>query len=303
MLGRKPKVLLIDDDASLRRALICRLGMEGYAVNSAEGSTDGLLLARRDPPDLALLDIGLPDGDGREVARTLQREMNVPIIFLTARSDEMDVVVGLEMGAEDYITKPFRLQELLARIRVVLRRKVNPALQAQSEMFSAGGITLNVARHEVHAHGGKVDLPPKEFEMLRLLMANAPRALSSDYLLNAIWGEEFTGSQQVLYVHMGWLRERIEVDPRSPRLIQTVHGIGYRFSADGDGDAHTARSLGHHADPAYACRPAVARPAAHPCSGAVLYGRADSPSREPGVSAAEAHRARRAGNGLPDIGA
>ncbi|MEZ4726118.1 MAG: response regulator transcription factor [Caldilineaceae bacterium] len=161
--------------------------------------------------------------------RTLQRELTIPIIFLTARNEETDIVVGLELGAEDYITKPFGMRELIARVRVVLRRAARETVPAPDEPLVVGEITLDVRRHEVYVRGEPVALPPKEFHLLRLLMLNAGTVLSANYLLDAIWGEEFAGAVQVLYVHMGWLREHIEEDPRQPRYIQTVRGVGYKL--------------------------------------------------------------------------
>lgn len=228
------KILIVDDDALLRRSLKYRLEHEGYAVTTAESGEDALSLARRDRPDLVLLDVGLPDQDGLDVARTLQREMNVPIIFLTGRSQETDIVVGLELGAEDYVTKPFGMRELLARIRVVLRRVERTPTSAGDEPLSMGDVMLDPKAREVRVRGDRVELPPKEFELLRLLMANAGTVLSTDYLLDAVWGEEFAGAVQVLYVHIGWLRERIEKDPRRPCYVQTVRGVGYKFVGGGD---------------------------------------------------------------------
>jgi DNA-binding response OmpR family regulator len=224
------KILVVDDDTLLRRSLKYRLEHEGYAVITADSGEDALTSARRDLPDLILLDIGLPDRDGLNVARTLQREMAMPIIFLTGRSQEADIVVGLELGAEDYITKPFGMRELLARIRVVLRRAMRVPAQAVDEPLTAGDVWLDPKRRAVRVSGKPVELPPKEFELLRLLLANAETVLPTDYLLDAVWGEEFDGAVQVLYVHIGWLREHIEVDPRHPRYIQTVRGVGYKFT-------------------------------------------------------------------------
>jgi DNA-binding response OmpR family regulator len=176
-----------------------------------------------------LLDIGLPDQLGLDFARTLRRESAAPVIFLTARKEETDIVVGLELGADDYITKPFGTYELLARIRAVLRRAARPAALIESQVLSGGDIQLDVKAHQVRVRNELVSLAPKEFDLLRLLLANPGIVLSTDYLLNAVWGVEFSGAQQVLYVHIGWLRERIEVDPRHPRHIVTVRGVGYKF--------------------------------------------------------------------------
>jgi DNA-binding response OmpR family regulator len=223
------KILLIDDDALLRRSIKYQLEQIGHTVMTCDSGEEGLLLARREKPNLILLDIGLPDRDGLEIARTLQHEMVVPIIFITGRGQETDIVVGLELGAEDYITKPFGMRELLARVRVVLRRKERSASTPSEQRYRIGQVLLDVQSHQVHVQGKPIDLPPKEFELLRRLMANADTVLSANYLLDAIWGDEFTGAVQVLYVHIGWLRERIERDPRHPRYIHTIRGVGYKF--------------------------------------------------------------------------
>jgi DNA-binding response OmpR family regulator len=223
------KILVVDDDLLLQRSLAYRLNSEGYTVTIATTSEEALTLARHDRPDLILLDIGLPDRDGLETARLLDRELKVPIIFLTARNQETDVVIGLELGAEDYVAKPFRMRELLARIRVVLRRAARLPVQAVDELLVVGDVWLDPRQHEVRVRGVPVELPPKEFKLLHLLVVNAGTVLSADYLLDAVWGAEFAGALQVLYVHIGWLRERIEADPRHPRYIQTVRGVGYKF--------------------------------------------------------------------------
>jgi two-component system response regulator RegX3 len=226
------RLLVVEDDKLLRQSLKHRLMKEGYAVMAAQDGQEALMCARADRPDLVLLDIGLPDRSGLDIARVLHTELHLPIIFLTARSQETDIVVGLELGAEDYITKPFGMRELLARIRVVLRRSEHSDAAGREELLRAADVTLDARQHKVWVRGGEIDLPPKEFELLRLLMANAGTVLTSDYLLDAVWGEEFAGTLQVLYVHIGWLREQIEVDARQPRLIQTVRGVGYRFAAE-----------------------------------------------------------------------
>ena len=224
------RILVVDDDALVLRSLKFRLEREGYAVAIAETGDEALAFARRDPPDLIVLDIGLPDRDGLDVARIIQHEINVPIIFLTGRGRETDVVVGLELGAEDYVTKPFRMRELLARIRVVLRRAAHTAVPASEEPLAVGDVWLDPKAHEVRVRGKPVDLPPKEFELLRLLIANAGTVLPTNYLLDSVWGDDFGGAVQVLYVHIGWLREHIEEDPHHPQYIQTVRGVGYKFS-------------------------------------------------------------------------
>jgi DNA-binding response OmpR family regulator len=225
------KILVVDDDTLLRRSLKYQLEREGYTVATADNGLAGMSAARADPPDLILLDIGLPDANGLDIARTLQRELATPIIFLTGRDQETDVVTGLELGAEDYITKPFGMRELIARIRVVLRRLARTPATAVDAPLVVGDIVLDPRAHEVYVREKPVNLPPKEFALLRLLMSNAGAVLPTSYLLDAVWGEEFAGAMQVLYVHMGWLREAIEEEPRRPRYIQTVRGVGYKFVA------------------------------------------------------------------------
>ncbi len=227
------KILVVDDDALMRRTLKYRLEQEGYGVTTAETGEEALSFVRRDRPDLVLLDIGLPGQDGLTVARTLSRESGTPIIFLTARREEMDIVVGLELGAEDYVTKPFGMRELLARIRVVLRRAESAPATARDDVLVLGDVALDPKGRTVQVRGKPVELPPKEFELLRLLMANAGTVLTTEYLLDAVWGEDYAGALQVLYVRIGWLRELIEEDPRHPRHVQTVRGIGYKFVAGG----------------------------------------------------------------------
>lgn len=222
-------ILLVDDDVLLRRSVQYQLEREGYHLYTAETGQDALALARTVQPDLILLDIGLPDANGLDLGRTLQRELNTPLIFLTARNQEIDIVVGLELGAEDYITKPFGMRELIARVRVVLRRVAQEPATPAREILVVGDLTLDPNTHEVRVRGNLVELPRKEFELLRLLMANAGTVLATNYLLDAVWGSEFAGAVQVLYVHIGWLRKQIEADPHVPRYLQTVRGVGYKL--------------------------------------------------------------------------
>lgn len=227
------KILVVDDEGLVRSTLEYWLAREGYEVAMAETGEEAVALARRQSPDLILLDIGLPDESGFDVARTLQHD-KTPIIFLTGRGHESDVVAGLELGAEDYVTKPFRMHELMARIRVVLRRVSRAPAPAQDEPLVVGDISLDPKSRQAVVRGKRIELPPKEFELLRLLMANAGSVLATDYLLDEVWGEDFAAALQVLYVHIGWLREKIEPDQRHPRYIQTARGIGYRFVSGGD---------------------------------------------------------------------
>lgn len=223
------KILLVDDDALLRRSVQYQLEREGYHLYTADNGQDALAVARAVRPDLILLDIGLPDYNGLDLGRTLQRELSTPLIFLTARNQELDIVVGLELGAEDYITKPFGMRELIARVRVVLRRVAHEPPARPREPLVVGDLMLDPNTHDVRVRGKAVELPRKEFELLRLLMANAGTVLTTNYLLDAVWGAEFAGAVQVLYVHIGWLRKQIEEDPHTPRYLQTVRGIGYKL--------------------------------------------------------------------------
>ena len=223
------KILLVDDDALLRRSVQYQLAREGYSLYTAENGADALAVARTIKPDLILLDIGLPDYNGLDLGRMIHHELNTPLIFLTARNQEIDIVVGLELGAEDYITKPFGMRELIARVRVVLRRVAHEPSAPTREPLVVGDLMLDPNTHEVRVRGKGVDLPRKEFELLRLLMANAGTVLATNYLLDAVWGAEFAGAVQVLYVHIGWLRKQIEEDPHAPRYLQTVRGIGYKL--------------------------------------------------------------------------
>ena len=225
------KILLVDDDFLIRRSLKYQLEREGYETLTAEDGLTALSMARADRPDLTLLDIGLPDQNGLDLARILQREMDMKFIFLSGRKQETDVVVGLELGAEDYVTKPFGVRELIARIRVSLRRisQGSIELSVPMEPIVAGNVSLDPQRHEVYVHGKQIELPPKQFELLRLLITNAGNVLSTNYLLDAVWGEEYADATQVLYVHMAWLRKHIEENSGSPHYIKTVRGVGYKF--------------------------------------------------------------------------
>ena len=223
-------ILVVEDDWLPCQSLKYWLDHEGYAVTFARDGATAAASARADKPDLVLVDIGLPDCDGFELAQSLHQELNLPFMFVTARAQEADIVRGLELGAEDYVTKPFKMRELLARIRVVLRRteRGGPAGTC-GEVLVIHDVMLDPRNHEVCVHGKPVELPPKEFELLHLLMTHAGTTLTSEYLLEAVWGTDFAGALQVLYVHMGWLRDRIEEDPHHPHLIQTVRGVGYKF--------------------------------------------------------------------------
>ena len=225
-----PKVLLIEDEEGLGEALEYQLGREGYSV---ERYTDGALGLDRfnvAGADLVLLDLRLPGLSGEEICREIRRHSSVPIIMLTARDTEIDKVVGLEIGADDYVTKPFSTRELLARIRAVLRRAVAGS-QTTNGALEGGGIRLDADRFEVTVGGELVHLPRKEFELLELLMENAGRVLTRETLIDRVWGADYFGDTRTLDVHIKRLRAKCEPDPRNPRHLVTIRGLGYKFVA------------------------------------------------------------------------
>ncbi len=230
-------ILVVEDEISLREALTYNLVRQDYTVEAVGDGAVGVETARRIKPDLILLDIMLPGLDGFEVCRILRQEMSVPILMLTAREDEIDRVIGLEIGADDYITKPFSMRELLARVKAHLRREriirddVNTEQKKQSDdkKLIFGNLLIDETRHEVLLKGKPLALKPKEFELLLFLAQNRGRALTRDYLLERVWGWDFTGNTRTVDVHIRWLREKIEEDPSKPERITTLRGSGYRF--------------------------------------------------------------------------
>lgn len=226
-------ILLVDDDALMRRSLAFNLEQAGYRVNTAASAEDGLALIQRDLPDLVLLDIGLPGMDGLDALRHFQERAAVPIIFLTARRRELDQALGLELGADDYVTKPFDLNVLLARIKAVLRRSQLSAASASTESapLVVGDLVIDPAAHLVTLKGKPVDLSPREFALLHTLALEAGRVVTVDDLLARVWGAEYAGELQAIYVHIRWLREKLEEDPHQPRRIMTVRGVGYKLIA------------------------------------------------------------------------
>lgn len=223
-------ILLIDDDALLVKSLAYTLQRNGYRATTATSAERGLALMDRDTPDLVLLDIGLPGMDGLEALRRIEKEKQIPVIFLTARRRELDQVLGLELGAQDYITKPFNEDVLLARIKTVLRRSERAELpRTENTQITCGDIVIDVAAHSVTVGAAPVDLAPKAFDLLRVLAQNASQVVSVDYLLEQVWGVEFAGEPQVVYVHIRWLREKLEQDPSNPKRLVTVRGVGYKL--------------------------------------------------------------------------
>ena len=226
------KVLVVEDEENLLEALKYNLEKESYFVLTAIDGEKGLELARETSPDLIILDIMLPKLDGFEVCRILRREANIPILMLTAKGEEIDRVVGLELGADDYVTKPFSMRELLARVRAMLRRSrmaSETTSSSNGELLKAGDIEVDLASHMARLGGAPLELKPREFELLALLVANKGRAFTREQILERLWGHDYIGDTRTVDVHIRWLREKIEADPGSPKRIITIRGVGYRF--------------------------------------------------------------------------
>jgi DNA-binding response OmpR family regulator len=222
------QILLVDDDELIRRSLAFTLEQNGYQTVSAASAEDALSLVKRDPPKLILLDIGLPGMDGLQAMRHFQ-DQGIPVIFLTARRRELDEILGLELGAEDYVTKPFDVDVLLARIRVVLRRSLQQVSTSETEPLAVGDLIIDPGAHTVTCAGASVDLSAREFALLHALALEAGRVVSVDQLLGQVWGAEFIGEPQVVYVHIRWLRQKLEAEPNRPQRIVTVRGVGYKL--------------------------------------------------------------------------
>lgn len=222
------RILLVEDDETLREALALNLERQDYTVEQAADGEEALEKAREDPPDLLVLDVMLPRLDGLSVCRILRAEQETPIILLTARTGEVDKIIGLESGADDYITKPFSTGELLARVRAVLRRSERQK-RNNTDQLETGYVRLNLARRRAFRGDDELKLSPKEFQLLAELMRHPGMALSRDLLLERVWGSDFIGDIRTVDVHIRWLREKVEEDPSQPELIQTVRGVGYRL--------------------------------------------------------------------------
>ncbi len=223
-------ILLVDDDALLRRSLAYSLEQTGYHVSTEATAEDALALAQRHRPDLVILDIGLPGMDGRTALRQFREQANVPVIFLTAHRREFDQVLGLELGADDYVTKPFDFDVLAARIKAVLRRAqsaTEPTIPLTT--LTIGELTIDPQAHTVTSRGQPIELPPREFDLLYALALEAGHVVPIDDLLTRVWGAEYDGEPQVVYVHIRWLREKLEDNPDEPRHIMTVRGVGYKL--------------------------------------------------------------------------
>ena len=234
------KILVIEDELVLRETLQYNLVRQGYQVHTASDGRSALEVARRERPDLILLDLMLPELDGLEVCRILRQEMSVPILMLTAKTEEIDKVVGLEVGADDYITKPFSMRELMARVKAALRRvrltreEATPTGQEATDVprlasMTFGDLTIDRKRGQVLRGRHALALKPKEYELLLFLARHRGMVLSRDLILQRVWGWDFVGGSRTVDVHVRWLREKIEDDPARPTRIVTVRGMGYRF--------------------------------------------------------------------------
>lgn len=219
-------VLVVDDEATLVATVRYNLEREGYRVISAADGESAVALARTERPDLVILDLMLPGMDGLSVCRVLTRESRVPVLMLTAKVDEADRVTGLELGADDYMTKPFSMRELLARVRAVLRRG---GREAPDETAAAGDLNVDLRGRRASRDGKPLSLKPKEYDLLAFLVRNPGRAYSREQLLSQVWGYEFAGDTRTVDVHVRWLREKIEDEPGRPSRLVTVRGVGYRF--------------------------------------------------------------------------
>ena len=228
------KILVVDDEPHILELVKYNLAQEGYEVLTAHDGAQAVARARDAQPDLIILDIMLPYVDGLEVCRQIRRESAVPIIMLTAKGGELERVVGLEIGADDYVTKPFSPRELVARVRAILRRTSAEASPAQAGPLRGGELVLDPTTHEVTLDGRSVDLTAKEFELLRLLLSHPNRVFTRDFLLEHIWGYDYYGSTRTVDMHISRLRDKIEDDPTSPTYIVTVRGVGYKFKAPSD---------------------------------------------------------------------
>lgn len=223
------RILIVEDEPSFSEALEFLLGKEGFSVVTAATGTEALRKFDQGGIDLVLLDLMLPEISGTEVCRQIRAKSRVPIIMLTAKDSEVDKVVGLEIGADDYVTKPYSSRELVARIRAVLRRNSGEGIENEPGVMTVNGIRMDIDRHQVSVNGIPVSLPLKEFELLEFLMRNAGRVLTRMQLIDRVWGSDYVGDTKTLDVHIKRLRAKIETDPANPTLIQTVRGLGYKM--------------------------------------------------------------------------
>jgi DNA-binding response OmpR family regulator len=231
------KILVVDDEISLQETLAYNLKKQGYQVETTGTGTEALELAREIKPDLIILDVMLPGLDGFEVCRILRREMTTPVLMLTARDDEIDRVVGLEVGADDYLAKPFSMRELIARVKAMLRRvrlvreeiSQEEMSKPKAQIMEFDNLRIDMTRREITVEGEVVAFKPKEYELLTFFGQHQGQVLSREFILERVWGWDFIGDSRTVDVHVRWLREKIETDPANPQRIITVRGAGYRF--------------------------------------------------------------------------
>ena len=226
------KILIVEDESSFSEALSFLLGKEGYDVAVAVTGTDAIAQFNENGADLILLDLMIPEISGVEVCKTIRTSSQVPIIMLTAKDSEIDKVVGLELGADDYVTKPYSSRELIARIKAVLRRGSSEDVSIEHGILTTAGIRLDAGKHQVTVNGIQISLPLKEFELLEFLMRNSGRVLTRTQLIDRIWGGDYFGDTKTLDVHIKRLRSKIEADPANPVLIQTIRGLGYKLESN-----------------------------------------------------------------------
>lgn len=226
------RILVVEDEIALSETLVYNLERQGYQVSAAMDGHQALSMARAEKPDLIVLDIMLPGLDGLEITRILRKEANIPILILTAQGDEIDRVLGLELGADDYMSKPFSMRELIARVKALLRRiqldREGSKFDAQ-ETLRFGNLSIDQRKHEVYLDENPLKLKPKEYDLLLYLCSHSGQVLTRSLILEQVWGWDFSGGTRTVDVHIRWLREKIESDPTNPTRIITVHGVGYRF--------------------------------------------------------------------------
>jgi len=225
------KILIVEDDQNLQATLKYNLHKEGYSVVTANDGAQAVEIARSQKPDLIILDVMLPVLSGFEVCRILRKDMSVPILMLTAKTDEVDKIVGLEIGADDYVTKPFSMRELLARVHAMLRRAVmaGPQQAEKPTLLKIGDLEIDTGRHQALLRSMPLDLTPKEFDLLLFLARNRGFVFSREQLLEKVWGYDYTGGTRTVDVHIRWLRQKVEIDPAHPKLLLTVRGTGYKL--------------------------------------------------------------------------
>ena len=229
MTDTQRRILLVEDEESLAESIRYTLEQEGFTVTVAVDGRKAIERFRSDHPDLVILDLMLPELSGLDVCRLIRQESNVPIVMVTAKDSEADKVAGLELGADDYVTKPFSIRELVSRVRAHLRRALMQEPVATEETLNAGPIEMDVAKHEVRVGEGLVAFPPKEFELLEAFLRRRGRLLTREFLIEEIWGHDYVGDTKTLDVHVKRIRQKIENDPHDPELLLTVRGLGYKF--------------------------------------------------------------------------